>query len=330
MTQPALPDAWAPMRPALRHPEKARQPAQPRLAKPPWLKIQAPRLERFAATQAVLRRARIATVCQEAACPNISECWQRRHASFMILGAICTRACAFCNVATGRPHALDPHEPRRLAAAAAALNLAHVVVTSVDRDDLPDGGAGQFAACARALRAALPRASLEFLIPDFRRKPGALALVLADAPDVLNHNVETVPRLYRAIRPGADYRHSLALLERAKTARPSLFTKSGLMVGLGEHTDEVLAVMDDLRAAQVDFLTIGQYLPPSPRHARLERFVPPPEFAQLEAAARRKGFLMVSASPLTRSSYHAERDFARLRKARQHAAAPPARRCDDA
>ena len=311
-----MPAAWSPARPALRHPEKARTPAQPRLAKPPWLKIKPPRLEAFAATQKVLRRARIATICQEASCPNISECWQRRHASFLILGAICTRACAFCNVATGRPHAPDRNEPRRLAAAAKAMRLKHVVVTSVDRDDLPDGGAGQFAACARALRAAVPTASLEFLTPDFRRKPGALEIVLADAPDVFNHNVETVPRLYRAIRPGSDYAGSLALLQQAKRARPSLFTKSGLMLGLGERVDEVLEVMDELRAADVDFLTLGQYMPPSPRHARLMRFVPPEEFADLGRTARRKGFSMVAASPLTRSSYHAERDFVRLKKAR--------------
>jgi len=293
--------------------------AVPDLPRPPWLRIRLsahPEVER---TRATMRRLSLNTVCEEAACPNLAECWSKRHATVMILGAVCTRACAFCNVATGLPDAVDPDEPEHLARAVAELGLDHVVVTSVDRDDLPDGGAGQFARSIEAIRAASPAVTVEVLTPDFRRKPGALATVLAARPDVYNHNLETVPRLYRRIRPGADYRHSLALLAEARATRPETFTKSGIMVGLGEAQDEVLAVMDDLRGADVDFLTIGQYLRPTPAHARVERYVPPDEFERLSEAARARGFLLVSASPMTRSSYHADADFRRLQAARAQA-----------
>jgi lipoic acid synthetase len=256
-------------------------------------------------------------VCEEAACPNIGECWGKRHATVMIMGDTCTRACAFCNVRTGRPGALDAGEPARVAGAVAGLDLAHVVVTSVDRDDLDDGGAAHFAATIGAIRQARPLTSIEVLIPDFLRKAGALEIVVAVKPDVLNHNVETVPSLYRRIRPGADYRHSLNLLRRAKTLDPSLFTKSGIMVGLGETGDEVIAVMDDMRGAGVDFLTIGQYLQPTRKHAAIDRFVTPEEFQSYRRIAEEKGFLLVASSPLTRSSYHAAEDFARLKALRQ-------------
>jgi lipoic acid synthetase len=281
--------------------------------------VRAPGAHAFDATREVLRAQRLTTVCEEAACPNIGECWGKRHATFMLMGGICTRACAFCNVATGKPGALDASEPLRVAQAVAALDLAHVVVTSVDRDDLADGGAAHFAATVTAIRTARPNTSIEILTPDFLRKEGALETVLEAAPDVFNHNVETVPALYRRIRPGADYRHSLRLLARAKALSPALFTKSGMMVGLGETRDEVLAVMDDLRAAQVDFLTIGQYLQPTRKHAAIDRFVTPQEFQSYRRGAEQKGFLLVAASPLTRSSYHAAQDFARLKAAR-HAA----------
>jgi lipoic acid synthetase len=263
-----------------------------------------------------LRQLRLTTVCEEAACPNIGECWAKRHATFMILGDTCTRACAFCNVRTGKPGSVDPDEPARVADAVAALGLAHVVVTSVDRDDLDDGGAAHFAATIRAIRAARPTASVEVLTPDFLRKDRALEIVLEAQPDVFNHNVETAPRLYRRIRPGARYDVSLALLARAKQLDPRLVTKSGMMVGLGETRDEVLAVMDDLRGANVDFLTIGQYLQPTRKHAAIDRFVTPGEFATYEHMAYDKGFLLVAASPLTRSSHHAGEDFARLKAAR--------------
>ena len=300
-----------------RHPEKARLPDTPVLPKPAWIRVRAPGAHAFDQTRAVLRGHRLATVCEEAACPNIGECWGKRHATFMLMGDTCTRACAFCNVRTGRPGALDPSEPTRVASAVAALGLTHVVVTSVDRDDLDDGGAAHFAATVRAIREAGPETSIEILTPDFLRKQGALDIVLRDPPDVFNHNVETVPSLYRRIRPGADYRHSLELLARAKAASPSLFTKSGIMVGLGETYDEVLAVMDDMRAASVDFLTIGQYLQPTRKHAAIDRFVTPDEFQAYKRIAEEKGFLLVAASPLTRSSYHAAQDFARLKAARQ-------------
>ncbi len=299
-----------------RHPEKARLPDTPVLPKPSWIRVRAPGTRDFDATRAVLRAQRLVTVCEEAACPNIGECWGKRHATFMIMGDTCTRACAFCNVRTGKPGALDPDEPARVAAATAALGLAHVVVTSVDRDDLPDGGAAHFAATIEAIRAACPSASIEVLTPDFLRKEGALEIVVQAKPDVFNHNIETVPSLYRRIRPGADYRASLNLLRRAKALDPSLFTKSGMMVGLGEQEEEVLQVMDDLRAAGVDFLTIGQYLQPTRKHAAIDRFVTPEEFQCYKRAAEAKGFLLVASSPLTRSSHHAGEDFARLKAAR--------------
>ena len=302
-----------------RHPEKARLPDTPVLAKPAWIRVRAPGAHAFDATRDTLRAHRLTTVCEEAACPNIGECWGKRHATFMLMGEICTRACAFCNVATGKPGALDRGEPLRVAQAVAALNLAHVVVTSVDRDDLDDGGAAHFAATIAAIRTARPATSIEVLTPDFLRKEGALEIVLAAAPDVFNHNVETVPSLYRRIRPGADYRHSLRLLARAKQISPMAFTKSGMMVGLGETRAEVFAVMDDLRAACVDFLTIGQYLQPTRKHAAIDRFVTPEEFQSYRRIAEEKGFLLVAASPLTRSSYHAAEDFARLKAARQAA-----------
>ncbi len=300
-----------------RHPEKARLPDTPVLPKPAWIRVRAPGTRAFDATREILRAHRLTTVCEEAACPNIGECWGKRHATFMIMGETCTRACAFCNVATGKPRALDAGEPRRVAEAVAALDLTHVVVTSVDRDDLADGGARHFALTITAIRRARPATSIEVLTPDFLRKQDALEIVLDAASDVFNHNVETVPSLYRPIRPGADYRHSLALLAQAKALRPLLFTKSGMMVGLGEREEEVIAVMDDLRAASVDFLTIGQYLQPTRKHAAIDRFVTPTEFQSYKRIAEDKGFLLVASSPLTRSSYHAAEDFARLKAVRQ-------------
>ncbi len=302
-----------------RHPEKARLPDTPVLPKPPWIRVRAPGAHDFDATRATLRVHRLVTVCEEAACPNIGECWGKRHATFMIMGDTCTRACAFCNVRTGRPGALDTDEPTRVAAAVAALDLAHVVVTSVDRDDLRDGGAAHFAATICVIRQACPTTSIEVLTPDFLGKEGALEVMIEAAPDVFNHNVETVPSLYRRVRPGADYRHSLDLLKRAKALDPRLFTKSGIMVGLGEREEEVAAVMDDLRLADVDFLTIGQYLQPTRKHAAIDRFVTPGEFQSYKRLAEQKGFLLVASSPLTRSSHHAGEDFARLKAAR-HAA----------
>ena len=284
--------------------------------KPPWLKIRLRESSELEETRALVKRLRLHTVCEEAACPNLHECWAQRHASVMILGSTCTRACAFCNVHTGRPDAVDPDEPARLAAAIAELELRHVVITSVDRDDLPDGGASHFAACIGAVRESSPTTSIEVLTPDFRNKPGALRVVAAARPDVYNHNVETVPRRYRKIRPGASYRHSVDLLARAKRALPGAFTKSGLMLGLGETRDEVLGVMDDLRAAEVDFLTMGQYLRPSPRHTEVVRYVEPAEFEVYREEGLARGFLGVAASPLTRSSHHADRDFQELRRAR--------------
>jgi lipoic acid synthetase len=285
-------------------------------SKPPWLKIRlrsSPRLEQ---TRRLVRSRALNTVCEEAACPNLAECWSKGHATVMILGRVCTRACAFCNVATGRPDPVDPLEPLRLAEAVAELGLSHVVVTSVDRDDLPDGGAGHFVACMEALRERSPGTTIEILTPDFRHKRGALEEVIDARPDVFNHNLETVPRLYPSIRPGAEYVHSLSLLARAKARSRGTFTTSGIMVGLGETESEVLAVMDDLRAADVDFLTVGQYLRPGPRHAPVARYVEPAAFTAYEDSAREKGFLLVAASPLTRSSHHAGEDFARLKAAR--------------
>jgi lipoic acid synthetase len=304
---------------APRHPEKAHRPDQPVARKPPWIRVKAPGSAAWRETDALLDDAGLTTVCREAACPNIGECWEKKHATFMIMGEVCTRACAFCNVATGRPAPLDPAEPERVARAAAALGLSHVVVTSVDRDDLADGGAGHFARTIEAVRAALPGASVEVLTPDFLRKPGALEQVVAARPDVFNHNLETVPSLYVSVRPGARYFHSLRLLQRVKELDPSIFTKSGLMVGLGETRDEILQVLDDMRTAEVDFLTLGQYLQPTRKHHAVVRFLPPEEFEALKTIACVKGFSYVAASPLTRSSHHAGEDFEKLRARRAEA-----------
>jgi lipoic acid synthetase len=302
---------------AARHPEKRERPESPRLPKPPWLKVKAPGSPGYMATRRIVKDYGLSTVCEEAACPNIGECWSQSHATMMIMGETCTRACAFCNVATGLPGPLDPTEPTRVAQAVALMSLSHVVITSVDRDDLEDGGAAHFAATVRAIRLAAPDTSVEILTPDFLRKPVSAAQdVIDSSPDVFNHNLETVPRLYPSIRPGARYYHSLRLLERVKERDPRIFTKSGLMVGLGETRPEILQVMDDMRSAGVEFLTLGQYLQPTPRHAPIERFLSPEEFESLATVARSKGFLMVAASPLTRSSHHAGEDFARLRAAR--------------
>jgi lipoic acid synthetase len=299
-----------------RHPEKAGRPDTPVQRKPDWIRVKAPTSREYNETRAIVRAHDLHTVCEEAGCPNIGECWAKGHATFMIMGDTCTRACAFCNVKTGLPGALDAHEPENVALAVEKLGLTHVVVTSVDRDDLDDGGAAHFAATVRAIRARAPKTTIEILTPDFLRKAGAIETVMGSPPDVFNHNLETVPRLYLKIRPGARYFASLQLLARVKEIDPNAFTKSGLMVGLGESREEVMQVMDDLRAANVDFLTIGQYLQPTRKHAAVERYWSPDEFKALEAIARAKGFLMVSASPLTRSSYHAGDDFERLRVAR--------------
>lgn len=300
-----------------RHPEKAHRPDNPIQRKPAWIRVKAPSGPAYAETHALMREQKLTTVCEEAACPNIGECWSQRHATMMIMGETCTRACSFCNVATGIPKPLDTDEPRRVGEAVAALGLRHVVVTSVDRDDLKDGGAEHFARTIRAIRTAAPGTTIEVLTPDFLRKDGALEVVVEARPDVFNHNLETVPGLYPTIRPGARYFHSLRLLDRVKQLDPSIFTKSGMMVGLGEERIEVLQVMDDLRSADVDFLTIGQYLQPTVKHAAVDRFVTPDEFDDYATTARGKGFLLVSATPLTRSSYHADRDFAALRNARE-------------
>ena len=300
----------------LRHPEKAHKPDNPVKRKPPWIRVKAPVSREYHETRRIVREHNLHTVCEEAACPNIGECWTKRHATMMIMGGTCTRACGFCNVATGKPGALDPFEPTNVGAAVAKLGLAHVVITSVDRDDLRDGGAGHFAAVIGAIREATPATTIEVLVPDFLRKDGALEVVVAAQPDVFNHNLETVPRLYRPVRPGADFRHSIDLLARAKRIDAGLFTKSGMMVGLGEAEDEVHGVMDELRGAEVDFLTIGQYLQPTVKHLAVERFVTPEEFQTYEAAAYARGFLMVAATPLTRSSYHAGDHFERLRRTR--------------
>jgi lipoic acid synthetase len=292
--------------------------------KPPWIRVKAPTSQGYHETRRLMRAKRLHTVCEEAACPNIGECWQQGHATVMILGDTCTRACAFCNVKTGLPRPVDVEEPQHLAEALCDLGLKHIVITSVDRDDLPDGGAFQFVRCIEAIRQSSPATTIEILTPDFLRKPGALEKIVAARPDVYNHNLETVPRLYRTVRPGARYYHSLRLLDRVKEQDPSLFTKSGLMVGLGEEKREIYQVMDDMRSAGVDFLTIGQYLQPTPRHHPVVRFVTPQEFEDHARMARAKGFLMVSASPLTRSSYHAGDDFLRLRSARQSALATAA------
>ena len=302
--------------PKLRHPEKRNRPDSPVSRKPDWIRVKAPVSREYQATRKIIRDNGLHTVCEEAACPNIGECWAKRHATMMIMGDVCTRACAFCNVATGRPAPLDPMEPVNVALAVAQLGLEHVVVTSVDRDDLADGGADHFARVISAIRQGSPDTTVEVLTPDFKDRDGAIETVTVARPDVFNHNLETVPRLYPAIRPGARYFTSLELLHRVKRIDSSIFTKSGLMVGLGETREEVGQVMDDLRAADVDFLTIGQYLQPTRKHAPVDRFVTPQEFGEYAALARGKGFLLVASTPLTRSSYHAGEDFARLRVAR--------------
>ncbi len=299
-----------------RHPEKAHRPDQPAPRKPAWIRVKAPGSPQWAATRKIVKEHGLVTVCEEAGCPNIGECWEKRHATFMIMGDTCTRACAFCNVKTGLPRPLDTDEPAHISQAVAKLGLAHVVITSVDRDDLADGGAGHFAQTIAAIRAA-SSATIEVLTPDFLRKPGALETVVAAKPDVFNHNLETVPSKYLEVRPGSRYFHSVRLLQRVKELDPDMFTKSGIMVGLGETRNEVLQLMDDLRAADVDFLTIGQYLQPTRKHHAVARFVAPEEFTSFASHALAKGFLLVSASPLTRSSHHAGEDFARLKAQRE-------------
>ena len=303
--------------PDQRHPEKAHRPDNAQPKKPSWIRVKAPTSDGYKKTAAIMRDHKLATVCEEAACPNAGECWSQGHATMMIMGEICTRGCTFCNVATGKPNALDVFEPGRVADAVQKLGLNHVVITSVDRDDLDDGGAEHFAQTIRAVRHRSPETTIEVLTPDFLKcGPEALEIVVEAKPDVFNHNLETVPGLYHEVRPGARYFHSLRLLQRVKELDPSMFTKSGIMVGLGEERQQVLQVMDDMRSADVDFLTIGQYLQPTPKHHRVDAFVTPEEFGSYEKSAYGKGFLMVSATPLTRSSYHAGDDFARLRDAR--------------
>ncbi|MGB2068849.1 MAG: lipoyl synthase [Candidatus Puniceispirillaceae bacterium] len=306
---------------ARRHPEKRRNPDRPQPRRPDWLRVKAPVSAAYAETRRLMRDLNLVTVCEEAACPNIGECWAQKHATMMILGSVCTRACAFCNVATGRPDALDLDEPENVAKAVASLGLRHVVITSVDRDDLADGGAAHFARTIEFIRLYSAGTTIEILTPDFLRKEGALEVVVAARPDVFNHNMETVPRLYPSIRPGAHYFHSLSILQQVKALDPSIFTKSGIMVGLGEEDDEVGQLMDDLRSADVDFMTIGQYLQPTPKHAPVDRFVEPALFDSYAAQGRAKGFLLMSSTPLTRSSYHADEDFAALQQARNVALA---------
>lgn len=301
---------------AKRHPEKQKNPDRPMGQKPDWIRVRAPQGGTYSETHAIVKQFKLTTVCEEAGCPNIGECWNKKHATFMIMGEVCTRACAFCNVATGRPDELDKMEPLRIGVAVEKMNLKHVVITSVDRDDLADGGAQHFVKTIEAIRFKSPNTTVEILTPDFKNKDGAVDIVAQSRPDVFNHNLETVPRLYPTVRPGARYFTSLRVLERVKEVNGDIFTKSGLMVGLGETKEEIGQVMDDLRAAGVDFLTVGQYLQPSPKHAPVERFWTPEEFEGLEKMARAKGFLMVSASPLTRSSHHAGEDFAKLQVAR--------------
>jgi lipoic acid synthetase len=302
----------------LRHPDKAHRPDNPvQRKKPDWIRAKAPTSEGYKETHRILRNLNLTTVCEEAACPNIGECWSKSHATMMIMGGTCTRACSFCNIATGKPEALDKFEPQRVAIAVMELGLKHVVITSVDRDDLEDGGAEHFVKTIQRIRAMAPNTTIEILTPDFRRKEASIDQVALALPDVFNHNLETVPRLYPKIRPGARYFSSLRLLQRVKEVAPLSFTKSGIMVGLGETKEEVLQVMDDMRAANVDFLTIGQYLQPTVKHAAVDRFVTPEEFASYEAIAKAKGFLLVSSTPMTRSSYHADDDFNKLRAARE-------------
>lgn len=300
----------------VRHPEKAHRPDSEILKKPDWIRVKAPTSKIYAETRDIVRANRLVTVCEEAGCPNMGECWHQRHASFMIMGEICTRACAFCNVATGIPLPLDPDEPERVARAIEQMGLKHVVITSVDRDDLPDGGARHFAEVIRAVRKRTPQTTIEVLTPDFRHKDGALEIVVAARPDVFNHNLETVPSRYLTVRPGARYFHSIRLLQRVKELDPAIFTKSGIMVGLGEERHEVLQLMDDLRSADVDFMTIGQYLQPTRKHHQVIRFVTPDEFASYATIGRTKGFLYMASSPLTRSSHHAGDDFEKLKAAR--------------
>ena len=300
----------------VRHPEKVGKPDNIIRKKPSWIRVKAPNSKEYIKTRELVRELNLTTVCEEAACPNIGECWSKKHATMMILGAICTRACAFCNVATGRPDKVDTFEPFNVAEAVRHLGLEHIVITSVDRDDLPDGGANHFSETIAAIRKIAPATTIEILTPDFLKKDGALEIVAHSKPDVFNHNLETVPRLYKSVRPGARYFHSLRLLDKVKDYDPLMFTKSGLMVGLGESIPEVFQVMDDMRSANIDFLTIGQYLQPTINHHPVDRFYEPDEFKELETAAYGKGFLMVSASPLTRSSYHAGEDFISLRNAR--------------
>ncbi|HVW91130.1 MAG TPA: lipoyl synthase [Devosia sp.] len=299
-----------------RHPEKAHRPDSEVMRKPDWIRVRAPGSPVYRETQQIVREHNLVTVCEEAGCPNIGECWSQKHATMMIMGEVCTRACAFCNVATGLPTALDPLEPEHVASAVKKLGLHHVVITSVDRDDLPDGGANHFAAVIRAIRAENPATTIEVLTPDFLRKDGALEIVVAARPDVFNHNLETVPSNYLKVRPGARYFYSIRLLQRVKELDPTMFTKSGIMVGLGEERNEVLQLMDDLRSADVDFLTIGQYLQPTKKHHPVVRYITPDEFKSYEVVGKTKGFLLVSSSPLTRSSHHAGEDFAKLRAAR--------------
>ena len=300
-----------------RHPEKAHRPDNAVLKKPDWIRVKAPVSRGYSETRDIVRSNKLVTVCEEAGCPNIGECWEKKHATFMIMGEICTRACAFCNVSTGIPTALDPNEPENVAKAVKQMGLTHVVITSVDRDDLADGGAQHFAEVIQAIREAAPATTIEILTPDFLRKEGALEVVVRARPDVFNHNLETVPSKYLKVRPGARYFHSIRLLQRVKELDPTIFTKSGIMVGLGEERNEILQLMDDLRSADVDFMTIGQYLQPTRKHHPVVRFVTPDEFKSFETIGRTKGFLLVASSPLTRSSHHAGDDFAKLRAARE-------------
>ena len=301
---------------AERHPEKAKNEPKPQPSRPEWLRVKAPTSEGYKQTRDIVRENNLVTVCEEASCPNIGECWQKKHATMMILGSVCTRACTFCNVATGRPDKLDIGEPYRVADAVAKLGLTHVVITSVDRDDLPDGGAQHFADTILAIRKTSPDTTIEILTPDFLKKDGALEVVVSAKPDVFNHNLETIPRLYPSVRPGSRYFASLKLLNDVKVLDPNIFTKSGIMVGLGETYEEITQVMDDMRSASIDFMTIGQYLQPTPKHHPLDRFWSPEEFERLANLGRAKGFLLISATPLTRSSYHADDDFAALKAAR--------------
>ncbi len=303
--------------PRPRHPEKEHKPDQPVLKKPDWIRVRAKTSATFNETKRIVKENGLVTVCEEAGCPNLGECWSKKHATMMIMGDTCTRACAFCNVRTGKPEPLDQSEPENVAIAVSKLGLRHVVITSVDRDDLDDGGAQHIADTIYAIRKASPDTTIEVLTPDFLRKDGALEIVVEAKPDVFNHNIETVPGKYLTVRPGARYYHSLRLLERVKELDPTMFTKSGLMVGFGETRNEVHQLMDDLRVANVDFLTIGQYLQPTKKHHRVEEFITPEDFKSYETSAYSKGFLLVSSSPLTRSSYHADEDFARLREARE-------------